>query len=119
MSSQKACRELEPLLSASVDHEATAEEMAIVERHTRSCAACASRLNQYATLVPRLDADVRAALFTAEAAGGRVTQTRFRDLTERMTRGASPVRWLSRAATFVFILAMACVAAAILARTAP
>ena len=119
MSSQKACRDLEPLLSAYVDHEATTEEMAIVERHTRSCAACASRLNQYATLVPRLEANIRAGLFEAELAGGRVKQTRFRDLTERMPRGASPVRLLSRAATLVFILAMAFVAAAILARAAP
>jgi len=71
MSSQKACRELEPLLSASFDHEATAEEMAIVERHTRTCAACAARLNQYTTLVPRLEANIRAGLFEAELAGGR------------------------------------------------
>ncbi len=119
MSSQKACRDLDALLSAYVDHEATAEEMAIVERHTRSCAACASRLNQYATLIPRLDADVRAVLFKAEVASGRVGQTRFRDLTERMTLRGSPVRLLSRTATFVFILAMAFVAAVILARTTP
>ena len=31
MSSQKACRDLDALLSAYVDHEATADEMAIVE----------------------------------------------------------------------------------------
>ena len=60
MSSQKACRDFDALLSAYIDHEATADEMAIVETHTKSCAACASRLNQYATLVPRLDANIRA-----------------------------------------------------------
>jgi len=119
MSSQKTCRELEPLLSAYVDHEATAEEMAIVERHTQSCAACASRLNHYATLAPRLEANIRAALFEAELAGGRVKHTRFRDLTESMTLATSPVRWLSRAATLVFILAMAFVAAVMLVRTGP
>ena len=34
MSTQKACRDFDALLSASVDHEATADEMAIVETHT-------------------------------------------------------------------------------------
>ena len=119
MSSQKACRDFDALLSAYVDHEATADEMAIVETHTQSCAACASRLNQYATLVPRLEANIRAVLFEAEVAGARVEHTRFRDVTERLNHGASPVRLLSRAATLVFIVAMAFVAAAILARTAP
>ena len=65
MSSQKACPDFDALLSAYVDHEATADEMATVETHTRSCAACASRLNQYATLVPRLDATIRAVLSEA------------------------------------------------------
>ena len=40
--------------------------MAIVEAHTRSCAACASRLDQYATPVPRLEANIRAVLSEAE-----------------------------------------------------
>ena len=66
MSTQKACRDFDVLLSAYVDHEATADEMAIVETHTRSCAACASRLDQYATLVPQLDAKIRAVLSEAE-----------------------------------------------------
>jgi anti-sigma factor RsiW len=62
MSTQKACRDFDALLSAYVDHEVAADEMAIVETHTRSCDACACRLNQYATLVPRLEANIRAVL---------------------------------------------------------
>jgi membrane-bound ClpP family serine protease len=119
MSSQKACRDLDALLSAYVDHEATADEMAMVETHTRSCAACAARLKQYATLVPRLEATIRTVLPQAEVAGARVEHARFRDRTERLNRGASPVRLLSRAATVVFILAIALGAAVVLARSAP
>jgi membrane-bound ClpP family serine protease len=119
MSSQNACRDLEPLLSAYIDHEATAEQMVIVERHTRSCSACASRLDQYAALVPRLEANLRAVLFQAELAGGAMQHPRFREVAERMTRGAPRVRLLTRAATLVGILVIALVAAASLVRTAP
>jgi anti-sigma factor RsiW len=66
MSTQKACRDFDALLSAYIDHEVVADEMAIVETHTKSCDACASRLNQYATLVPRLEANIRAVLSEAE-----------------------------------------------------
>jgi membrane-bound serine protease (ClpP class) len=118
MSSQKACRDLDALLSAYVDHEATADEMAMVEAHTQNCAACAARLNQYATLVPRLDANIRTVLSQAEVAGARVERARFRNVTERLNPRASPVRLLSRAATLVFILALALVAAVILERSA-
>ena len=117
MSSQKACRDLDALLSAYVDHEATADEVALVETHTRSCAACASRLNQYATLIPRLEANIRTTLFQAEVAT-RVEHARFRKVTERLNSRTSPARLLSRAATLMLILAMALVAAVILERTA-
>ncbi|MBV9581163.1 MAG: zf-HC2 domain-containing protein [Chloroflexi bacterium] len=119
MSSQQACRDLDALLSAYVDHEATADEMAIVEMHTQSCAACAARLNEYATLVPRLEANVRTVLFEADIAGARVEHAHFRDWTERLNPGALPVRLLSRAATLVVILALALLAAVILERSAP
>jgi membrane-bound serine protease (ClpP class) len=119
MSSQKDCRDLHALLSAYVDHEATADEMAMLETHTQSCAACAARLKQHATLVPRLEANIRTALFQVDVAGARVEHARFRDKTERLNPGASAVRSLSRAATLVFILAMALVAGAILERSAP
>jgi len=119
MSGPKACRDLDPLLSAYADHEATADEMAMVERHTQSCAACAARLNQYATLVPRLEANIRTVLFQAEGARAGVEHSRFRNMTERLYPGVSSVRWLGRAATLVFILAMALIAAIILVRSAP
>jgi len=45
MSTQKACRDFDVLLSACVDHEATADEVAIVETQAKSFAACASRLD--------------------------------------------------------------------------
>ena len=87
MSSQKACRDLEPLLSAYVDHEATAEEMAIVERHTRACVACAARLNQYTTAGAAARGDFRAGLFEAELAGRTSEAARVSSSAESMTPG--------------------------------
>jgi membrane-bound serine protease (ClpP class) len=119
MSTQKACRDLDALLSAYVDHETTADEMAMVEAHTRSCTACATRLKQYGTLVPRLEANIRTVLLQAEVAGARVEHPRLRNGVERLIPRAWPVRLLSRAATLVLILAIALGAAVILARSAP
>jgi membrane-bound serine protease (ClpP class) len=119
MRSPKSCRDLEVLLSAYVDHEATADEMAIVESHALACRACAARIKHYHTLVPRLEADVRTLLFESEVAAGRARPARFRDLSERVSLAAPPVGVLSRAATFAFVLAIAFVAAIVLARTAP
>jgi len=50
---QRRCRDLGGMLSAYVDHEATAEEMAIVEAHARTCGGCAARLKRYQALAPR------------------------------------------------------------------
>jgi membrane-bound serine protease (ClpP class) len=119
MTSQKACRDLDAMLSAYVDHEATAEEMATVKRHTLACRACAARLEHYQLQAPRLEADVRALLSRTELAGRRVTRPGFRDLSESLTPGGSPMGWLSRAATFALVLGIAFVAAVVLARTTP
>jgi membrane-bound serine protease (ClpP class) len=119
MSSQQACRDLEALLSAYVDHEATADEMATVEMHTQSCAACAARLNEYATLAPRLEANLRTELFQAEVAGARVNHAHFRDVSERLNPRASPGRLLRSVATLMLLLATALVAAVILGRGMP
>jgi membrane-bound ClpP family serine protease len=119
MSSQNVCRDLDALLSAYVDHEATADEMAMVETHTQSCAACAARLNQYATLAPRLEANIRTVLSQTEVAGARVEDARFRSVTERLNPRALSVRLLICAATLVFIVAMALVGAVFQERSAP
>ena len=37
MTAQRHCRDLEAMLSAYVDHEATADEMLIVETHAHMC----------------------------------------------------------------------------------
>ena len=100
MTSQKACRDLDALLSAYVDHEATAEEMAAVEAHALGCAACAARLKGYQALTPRLEADIRALLFKAEAAAGPARRPRFNGLMEMTTLGAPLAEWFGRAATF-------------------
>ena len=49
---QRPCRDLGGVLSAYVDHEATAEEMAIVEAHARTVHGCAARLKRYRGLDP-------------------------------------------------------------------
>ena len=69
MSTTSPCRDFDAVLSAYVDHEATVGEMATVEAHARTCRACAARLRRYQSLTPRLEADVRALLFKAEATG--------------------------------------------------
>lgn len=122
MTSQKHCRDLEAVLSAYVDHEASAEEMARVEAHARTCAACAARLRRYQTLTPRLEADVRALLFKAEPAVGQAaaSRRRFRPPPDRMSLGGPPpVHLRSRLATVAVVLAMLVFAGLVLWRGAP
>jgi membrane-bound serine protease (ClpP class) len=121
MSTQSHCRDLDSVLSAYVDHEATADEVAIVEAHIRTCADCAARLRRYQTLTPRLEADVRALLFKAEVDGGQIAanRCRFRPPPERAAFGGPPpVRLLGRLAT-VAVLAMMAFIGVVLLRGAP
>ncbi len=114
---QRRCRDLGGMLSAYVDHEATAEEMAIVEAHARTCGGCAARLKRYQALAPRVDADVRALLFEGDS---QVKRTRFRGPPERMRlAGPEPVRLLSRLGTVALVMAMIVVVGVVLARSAP
>ena len=122
MSTQTHCRELDVVLSAYVDHEATDEEMAIVETHTRTCAECTARLRRYQTLTPRLEADVRALLFKTEVAAGQIAanQRRFRAPPERLAFGGPPpVRLVSRLATVAAVLALLGFIGVVWQRSAP
>jgi len=65
MNTQRRCTDLDAVLSAYVDHEATAKEMADVEAHARTCSECAARLRRYQTFTPRLEADVRGLVIAA------------------------------------------------------
>lgn len=65
MTSATACHDLDQLLSAYVDHEASPDEMRLVEEHTRECEACLRRLRRMQRLAPKLDLDVQALLSSA------------------------------------------------------
>jgi membrane-bound serine protease (ClpP class) len=119
MTSRPTCGDLDAVLSAYADHEATAHEMALVEKHALVCRACASRLERYQTLAPRLEADIRTLLSKAEVAGGRVKRPHLRELSGWQALEAPPAAWLGRAATFGLVLALAAVATIALVRTAP
>jgi membrane-bound ClpP family serine protease len=113
MSTQSRCRDLEAVLSAYVDHEATPEDMALIEAHVQTCRECSARLRRYQTLTPRLEADVRALLFKAET-----NRPRFRRPPEFATFGAPPVRMLGRVASVAFALAITAVVGLVLLRSA-
>jgi membrane-bound ClpP family serine protease len=119
MTTKRRCPDVGGVLSAYVDHEATAEEMAIVEAHALTCRGCAARLKRYRALIPRLEADVRSLMFEADSAAGQIKRTRFRGPPERMGLEAPPVRLFSRALTVALGAAMMALAALVLIRSAP
>ena len=122
MKTQRHCRDLDAVLSAYADHEATAEEMVVVEAHARTCGECAARLRRFQKLTPRLEADVRGLLFKAEAAAGQTLATRARFAgrpARRMTLEAPPVRLLSRLATVPLVLVVMVLVGVVLVRSAP
>ena len=59
-----------PVLSALVDGEATAEQIASVRPHLRTCLACRARLVEYRDAPARVAALVPVAAFAAGASGG-------------------------------------------------
>lgn len=117
MSIKTRCRDLDVVLSAYVDHEATADEMAHVEAHTRMCPACAARLGRYQALTPRLEADMQALLFKSESAAPLTTRARFRPPRERMTPETPPL--FGRLSTVALALAVAVLVGVVLVRSAP
>jgi membrane-bound ClpP family serine protease len=120
MTTSRRCSELDAVLSAYVDHEATADEMATIEAHARTCKACASRLRRYQALTPRLEADLRALVFKADAAAaGQMKRAHFRGPPDRFALVAPRVPLFSRLATVALVLAVAVVVGIVLLRSAP
>lgn len=65
MTAQQRCAELEAALSAYVDHEASPQELALVEEHVRTCADCARRLQRDGRVASQLDTHIRGFLGAA------------------------------------------------------
>jgi outer membrane biosynthesis protein TonB len=64
------CARYEPLLSALADGEASAEQLAILRPHMRTCLSCRARLREFRATPDRVAALVPPAALVASAGGG-------------------------------------------------
>jgi hypothetical protein len=65
------CSRMAPLLSALADGEATAEQLALLRPHMKTCLACRARLREFRAAPARVAALVPAAAMAADDAVGR------------------------------------------------
>ena len=106
-----ACRDIDQLLSAYVDHEAAPDEALVVEEHTRSCADCRARLDA----LQQLDNRIALALDRNTDAAMR----KFRPPPRLPLENGSPVRVWSALSTVAVLVVFAVLAGVVLLRAAP
>jgi membrane-bound ClpP family serine protease len=114
----RQCARLEPLLSAYVDHEASADEIQEIERHLASCHECTARLRRLQRLSPVLDQRLQV-LTTRTGADAQRLSSPFRPPPDVMFAEAAGPPLLARFATVALALAIAGLLALVLLRTPP
>jgi membrane-bound ClpP family serine protease len=110
MKSAVACREIDQLLSAYVDHESSPDEAFAVEEHTRGCADCRERLDAMRRLDTRLTMTLERA---ADAASHTVRRPPL------VIDDAPSAPWIGRLSTVAVVLVFAALAGVVLLRSAP
>jgi len=113
MKSAVACRNMDPLLSAYVDHEASPAEALLVEQHIQSCGDCRARLRQFQRFEPTLQA-----LRASSDHAVRAINRDLRPPPELMLEDR-PAPFYARFATVAVVLVFAALAAFVLLRSAP
>jgi hypothetical protein len=66
------CAQYEPLLSALADGEASAEDLAVLRPHMKTCLSCRAALREFRAAPGRVASVVPAAAFAATGGGGRI-----------------------------------------------
>ncbi len=117
MKSAVTCRDMDPLLSAYVDHEASPAETLLVEEHVEGCAECLARLQRMRRLAPQLDRRVQTFLTRGETAAMALNHS-YRPPPERMLADP-PTPFVSRLATVAVLLVFAALTGFVLFRSAP
>jgi membrane-bound ClpP family serine protease len=117
MKSAVVCRDVQPLLSAYVDHEASPTEALQVEEHVQACAECQARLQRMRRLAPRLDQHVQAHVSEGERAAASLNRS-YRPPPQTMLAEPS-MPFVARFATVAVLLVFAALTAFVLLRSAP
>ena len=117
MKSAVACRDVDMLLSAYVDHEASPAEAVLVEEHVQTCADCLARLQRVRRLAPRLNQQLQAHLSEGERAAAGLNRSYRPAPQTLLLPQQAPL--LSRFATVATLLVFAALAAFVLLRSAP
>jgi membrane protein implicated in regulation of membrane protease activity len=115
MKSAIACRDFDRLMSAYIDHEASADEIRAIEEHARDCSRCALSMQRLRRLTARLDLDLQSMLNE----GDRHTRRVYLPPATLLDDRAAAPRLLSAVSTVAMVLVFFALAAFVLVRAAP
>jgi membrane-bound ClpP family serine protease len=114
----RECAKFDQLLSAYVDHEASPDEVRLVEQHLADCQACLSRTRRLERRARGLDLRLQGLLARGEAQARRLNPS-FRPPPGLLLADAPSTSGFGRLLTLAVVLAVVALMAVVLVRSAP